>query len=228
VLALSLAAAAQQSYFSKRSVDSLVASGDRPQSANPFTRPESSSDSTTSEADSLGVQFEGPRIVSAASFAFVAPPEFYLPRRDQGLAGPWSSALTGSVARFVTPGETTYVRFTGDFELFGQRRLAEEAANSGGQTMTLEWELAHLVDSRLGALEFSAGAYRQRTILFPSAPNGPISDVLLGYSGFGSGFETSVRLPDRNLSLTLRFGNERLSSTTQSGRIKAFELSWTW
>ena len=226
VLALSIATAAQQSYFSKPSMASLVSSSDRPQPANAFTRPESSSDSTASDPDSLGIQLEGPRIVTAASFAFAAPPEFYSPRRDQGLAGPWDSALTGSVARFVAPGETTYVRLTGSFELFGQRRQAGEAANSGGHTMTLEWELAHVVDSKFGAVEFSAGGYQQKTVLFPSAPNGPISDVLLGYSGFTSGVETSIRLPDRNLSLTFRFGNETLGTT--KGQIRALELSWTW
>ena len=229
LLMFSLGATAQQSYVLKHSMDSLIDSSNRPQPANPFTLPGSDDRGNASAADALGVQFEHARFITSATFAFDAPSEFYTPRRDGVLTGYWNSSLTGSLARSITPSETTYVRFTGDFERFGQRREPSEVVSAGGQTMTFEWELAHLVGSRLGALEFSAGPYRQRSISPPvTSGGGPISDVLLGYSGYESGWETAINLPERNLSLTFRCGNETLGSTRERKRLKLFELSWSW
>jgi hypothetical protein len=165
-----------------------------------------------------------------AHYAFDAAPGFYSSSRNQavGVGADWNSSLTGVFAAYANPKGTSYFRMTTDLELYGQKRDAGEPGPPGGKDITMEWEVAHLIPSRLGSVEFAAGIYRQQLLSYSAFPNTAVADPLPGYTVFGSGVETSVTLPDKNLTLTFRSGRQYLEHGLDKAHVSMFELSWTW
>ena len=199
---------------------------------NPFQRPGGSphsADDSSAHADSVPLlQFDGPGTRAVVQYAFAASPGFYRFRREQGALTDWDSALTGVFAAYLNRSGTAYARMTTNLEQSGERRDAGTPGDPGAQSLTLEWELARLVPSRLGPLEFAASLYRQRLLSYAAFPNTAVDDTLTGYPVSSAGAETSVTLPDKNLTLTFRYGSQHLEHASDRDHVKLFELSWSW
>jgi hypothetical protein len=202
----------------------------QPSSTNTFIRPGGSNRQpaeASSSSDSLGFAFDRKWASTAAQYTFTAPPAFYNFTRSQpGLAMDWNSALAGAFAVRLSPSGATAIRMTGGLETFGERRGPAALANPGGQSLTVEWEFAHALSSKFGPLELAAGAYKQRLISYPGFADGPTTDVLLGYSAYSTGLETSLTLPDKNFAFSLRYGKQNLA--WEKSRTVIFEFSWGW
>jgi hypothetical protein len=164
----------------------------------------------------------------SAEYAFTAAPDFFCFDHNHSDLGPWNSSLTGTFAAYLNPDSTTAVRLSGDLESFGERRQAGMIGDPGAQTFTVQWEASRVLGSPVGAMEIAAGRYQQHLVSYPAFANGPLTDVLLGYSATSAGFHTTVTLPDRNIGLSFRYGSERLGSTANKGHTTLFEFSWTW
>ncbi len=129
---------------------------------------------------------------------------------------------------YLSPSDTTSVRMISDLDIYGQKREAEAVGQPGGQAFTLEWEVAHLVPTRMGFLEVATGTYRQQLLSYAAFPNSPLADALPGYTVFGSGLETSLTLPDKNVTLSVRYGTQHLAQWVEKSHVAMFALSWTW
>jgi len=203
----------------------------KPASSSPFERPSGSKHAANADndsSDSLLVEMDHKFTSSLTAFAFTAPTGFYALEHNEPNPADWNSSLSSALTAYLNQGSTTAVRVSGDLESFGQRRLADGIGEPGGQTFTLQWEATHVVPSRLGAMEVAAGRYQQQTISNHAFANGPLTDVLLGYSASSVGFETSVTLPEKNIGLSFRFGTDRLGSNVYKAHTAQFEFSWTW
>ncbi len=204
-----------------------------PPAANPFQRPGSSAHGAAERAQPAepGILRRDCKWTSVlAHYAFDAAPGFYSSSRNQPLGGSadWNSSLTGVFAAYAHTKGTSYLRMTTDLELYGQKRDAGEAGFPGGKDITMEWEVAHVIPSRLGSVEFAAGIYRQALFSYSAFPNTAIADPLPGDTVLGSGLETSFTLPDKNLTLSFRSGRQYLEHGSDKALISTFELSWTW
>ena len=203
----------------------------QPADLNPFDRPWSSQRKSADDAessDSLLIEMDRKWAITSAAYSFTATPDFYSPAHNALNSADWNSSLSGAFATYLNHGGTTSLRMTGDLEIYGQRRDAGMAGNAGAQDFTMEWEISHVVPSRFGSLEVAAGWYQQQLVSYPAFANGPLTDVLLGYSASSVGFETTVTVPDKNISLSFRYGTERVGSTPDKSRAALFEFSWTW
>ncbi len=208
-----------------------LAEAAKPVVPNPFERPSSSRRKTTDDGDSSGsllLQLDRKWITAVAQYGFAAPPAFYSFGHNESGPSDWDSDVSGAVTTFVNRSFTTYVRMSSDFEVQGQKREAGAAGDPGAQTFTMEWELAHLVPSRLGPMEIATGRYQQQLVSYAAFANSPLASPFLGYSGSASGFETSVTLPDKNLTFTFRRGTERQNATAGKSHATQVEFSWTW
>lgn len=203
-----------------------------PPAMNPFQRPGSDSKAADDgePSDPTMLRIDGRRSSALFHYAFDAAPGFYSLSRNQlaGFGGDWGNSLTGVAAAYANPKASTYVRMTTDLELYGEKRDAGEAGSPGGRDVTMEWEIAHLAPSRLGSVEFAAGIYRQQLLSYPAFPNTAVTDPLPGYTVLGSGLETSLTLPDKNLTLSFRYGSQHLEHGSDKAHLSTFELSWTW
>ncbi len=202
-----------------------------PPAANPFQRPGSHETADRGQpADAAILRRDGKWTSALAHYAFDAAPGFYSSSRSQpvGVGADWNSSLTGVFAAYANPEGTTYLRMTTDLELYGQKRNAGEPGFPGGKDITMEWEAAHLIPSRLGSVEFAAGIYRQQLLSYSAFPNTAVADPLPGDTVFGSGVETSFTLPDNNLTLSFRSGRQHLEHGSGKARVSMFELRWTW
>ena len=228
-LLLPTCAAAQQILSAHE--DRAFGSGAVPQPPDPFQRPGNGPHSPAEDnghADSLSLlQWDGRWSTTFVQYSFVAPPSFYGSGRNQTLSPDWDSALTGVFVAYLNH-RGTFTRVTTNLEMSGERRDANGSGNPGGQALTMEWELAHLVPSRLGSLEFAAGVYRQRLLSYAPFANTAIADTLAGYPVSAAGAESSVTLPDRNLTLMFRYGSQQLNHATRRQRMSILELSWSW
>jgi hypothetical protein len=203
----------------------------KPVSPNPFERPSSGKHKVGDDnegPDSLLFQMDRKFTSTLTEYAFTAPTGFYSLEHNQGDPADWNSSLTSAFTAYLNQGSATAVRMTGDLETFGQRRLAGGVGDPGTQIFTVQWEATHVVPSKLGAMEVAAGRYQQQLTSYPAFANGPLTDVLLGYSASSVGFETTVTLPDRNLGLSFRSGTERVGSMVNKAHTALFEFSWTW
>jgi hypothetical protein len=201
----------------------------KPSAPNPFQRPGSNAQQAANKSADPGLlQLDRAWTSALVQYAFTAPPGFYSSAHNPSETSDWESSLSGAMTAYINPSYTTYARMTGDFETYGQKREAGEAGQPGGQSFTMEWELAHLVTSRLGSLEIAAGSYRQQLVSYPAFANSPLQDAFLGYSGSATGFETSFTLPDKNLTFSLRYGKEHSYAAPERTHEARFEFSWTW
>ncbi|HUI85288.1 MAG TPA: hypothetical protein VL240_13750 [Candidatus Binatia bacterium] len=203
----------------------------KPAAPNPFERPQSSTHRRTDDSDSgdsLVLRLDRKWTSASAQYVFAAPPGFYSASRNEPGGNDWDSLLSSGITAYLNPSNTTAVRMTSDLEFFGQKREAGAAGQPGGHAFTMEWQVAHLLPSRLGPVEVAAGAYRQQLVSYPAFPNGPLTDVLLGYSASTVGFETRVTLPDRNLTFSFRYGTEHVQPGRDKSHVALFELAWTW
>ena len=160
-------------------------------------------------------------------YAFAAPTSFYSPGRNQISPAEWDSALTGVFAAYLDH-SGTFTRMTTNLELDGEQREASAVGNPRTQALTAEWELGRLVPSRFGWLDLATGIYRQRLLSYAPFANTAIADTLAGAPVSGAGVESSVTLPDRNLSLTFRYGRQHLDNAQQRQRVVGLGLSWSW
>jgi hypothetical protein len=204
----------------------------RPPVPNPFAQPASAGGRPAKDgqaSDSLPLlQLDRNWLTASAQTGFTAPPSFYSFSHNQATAADWNSALTGVLTAYLNRASTTYVRTTGDLETNGQRREAGATGEPGSQAFTMDWEVVHLVPTRLGSLEVAAGSFRQQLLSYAALPNSPLTDTFAGVSVFANGFESSLTLPDKNLSFSLRFGTQHLGPVLGNAPTKSFELSWTW
>lgn len=195
---------------------------------NPFARPggEGYQQSDTQAADSLSALKENKWISTAGVYAFSAAPTFYSPSFNAIGAGDWDGVLSGAITAHLNRSKTTGLTMSSDFESYGERRQTGAGGQPGGQTLTMEWEVSHLLPSKLGLIEVAAGRYQQQIVSFSPYANAPLTDVLLGYTASSVGFETSVTLPDKNLTFSFRSGTEHVGA--DKARVAIFELSWNW
>ncbi len=209
---------------------SALAQAAKPPAQNPFQRPSSTHQKADNDdsADSLSLQLDRKWTTALAQAAFTAPPSFYSSCHNLSQTSDWDSVTTGAMTAYITPSYTSYVRMSGEFEMYGQKREAGATAEPGAQIFIMEWELAHLVNTNLGPLEVAGGRYRQQLMSYAAFANSPLQDTFLGYSGSAGGFETSVTLPDKNLTFSLRFGAEHLNATSYKAHTTQFGFSWTW
>jgi hypothetical protein len=198
---------------------------------NPFERPGSSGHGQADgrdSADSLATQIDRRWASTSAEYAFTAAPSFYSPGRNDCDPRDWDSLISSGITAYLNRSNTTTVRMSSSLDLYGQRREAGATGDPGGQAFTMEWEVSHLLPSKLGPMEVAAGRYQQQLILRQAFPNAPLTDELLGYSMSSAGFETTVTLPDRNLAFSLRYGTQHSGTTVDRSHVAMFELSWTW
>jgi len=198
---------------------------------NPFQLPGNAVRKTADDADapdSLLYLMNRTWVTTSAAYSFAAPPNFYAPQRNSFDPAMWNSSLSAAISAPIRQSGTTSVRMSGDLENFGQRRQAGASGDPGTQTFTMEWEFAQLLPTRFGALEVAAGRYQQQLISNRAFANGPLTDVLMGYSASSIGFQTSFTLPDKNIGLTVRYGTERVGFEAGKSHTTMFELSWTW
>lgn len=203
----------------------------KPVSPSPFERPSSSTHKAGDDnesPDSLLFQMDRKFTSTLTEYAFTAPASFYSLDHSPGSPADWNSSLTSAFTVYLNQDSATAVRITGDLETFGQRRLAGAVGDPGSQLFTMQWEATHVVRSKLGAMEAAAGRYQEQLIPYPAFANGPLTDVLLGYSASSVGFETTVTLPDRNIGFSFRYGTERLGPVVNKAHTALFEFSWTW
>jgi hypothetical protein len=226
-----VAAGAQQA-LPLGKLDAFAAVADSPPFRfDPFQRPGKKPHSAADEnahADTVRLlQLEPPWSTTHLQYAFAAPPGFYSPAEPQTAPLAWGGALTGVFAVYLDH-SGTFTRMTTNLELDGEQRQASASGNPGAQALTMEWELGRLASSRYGWLEIAAGVYRQR--LLPLAPfaNTAIADPFAGHPVFGAGLESSITLPDSNLTLTFRRGNQHLDRGVRLPHMTTFELSWSW
>jgi hypothetical protein len=206
-----------------------LAQSAKPVVADPFQRP-SVSPRKAEDADASGsllIHLDHKWTTALAQYDFAAPPVFYAFEHNASGASDWDSVLSGSVMTYVNRSNTTYLRMSSDFEMQGQKREAGAIGEPGAQTLTLEWELARLLTTRLGVMEVATGRYQQQLTSYAAFANSPLLNPFLGYSGSAAGFETSITLPDKNLTFTFRQGTEHANAGTRS-RAMQFLLSWTW
>lgn len=225
------AGAQQTSPARKLDTSMPVGSPPQPPASDPFQRPgykPHSAADDNAHADSVPLlQWDPAWSRTYVQYAFAAPPSFYSFAPRQTGSVEWDSALTGVFAASLN-GAGTFTRMTADFETSGERREASAPGNPGDQALTLEWELGRLVPSRLGSVEFAAGIYRQRLLSYAAFANTAIADTLAGSPVTGAGLETSVTLPDRNLSLTFRYGRQRFDHAADTQRAIVLVLSRSW
>ncbi|HKD85492.1 MAG TPA: hypothetical protein VKB58_12145 [Terriglobales bacterium] len=199
-----------------------------PVAPNPFERPwgNNQQGSDAQSGDALSSVVDRKWMTAAGAYAFAAAPAFYSSGPVGAEARGWDSDLSGAVAAHLNHSRTTDLRISSDLESYGQRRQTGSGGDPGGQTLTLDWQVAHLLPSRFGAMEVAAGGYEQRLISFPAYANGPLTDVLLGYTASSVGFKASVTLPDKNITFSFRSGTEHVG--IDRARVAIFELSWSW
>ena len=200
-------------------------------SPNPFQRPGTAVHKTADDTDvpdALLYLMNRTWIATSAAYAFSAPPSFYAPQHNAFDPAIWSSSMSGAVSASLRRSGTASLRMSGDLENYGQRRQAGTSGDPGAQTFTMDWELAQLLPTRLGFLEVAAGRYQQQVISNRAFANGPLTDVLMGYSASSVGFETSFTLPDKNIGLTVRYGTERVGFEAGKSHTTMFEFTWTW
>lgn len=202
----------------------------RPVTPSPFALPGGSAHQPVADSnsgDSLVLEKDTHWTITTAQYAFSAVPGFYSTAHQTG-AGDWDSVISGGLAAYVNHSATSYVRMTSELETYGQKRETGAAGQPGGQTLTMEWEVAHLLPTKLGPLEIATGAYREQAVAHAPFANGPISDALLGYSGTTVGFETSVTIPDKNFTFSFRRGTQNLGPALGKARESIFQFSWSW
>ncbi len=209
---------------------SLMQAG-KPVAPNPFQPSWSNSRKALSDSassDTLGLQFDRSWTTALAQYSFTAPPSFYSFAPGGAGTSDWDSVLGGAFTTYVSRSYTSYFRVSTEFETQGQRRDVGGIGEPGAQSFTTELEFAHLLPSPLGPMEIATGTYQQRQVSDAAFANSPLSTPFLGYSGSAAGLETSVTLPDKNISFTFRQGTERANGV--SGRFHAtqFGFSWTW
>ena len=204
----------------------------KPPAPNPFTRPAGNAGKPANDgqgSDSLPLlRLDRNWITAFTQAEFSAPPDFYSFSHNQAIPAGWNSSVTGVLTGYLNRTSTTYLRTTGDLETNGQRREAGATGEPGSQAFTMEWEAAHLVPTRFGPLEVAAGSFRQQLLSYSAFANSPLTDQLPGQIVSASGFETSLTLPDKNLSFALRFGTQHLGPALGNAHEKSFGLSWTW
>jgi len=231
ILLSPLAAVAQQVLPFGKLEASTPDANRQPFRPDPFLRPEDKPRFTANadaEADTLRLlQLDQPWSTTHLQYSFAAPAGFYNSAGSRITPADWGSALTGVFAVYLDR-SGTFTRMTTNLELDGERRQASASGNPGGQAFTMEWEVGHLASSRFGWLEFAACVYRQRLLSFAPFSNTAIGDPLAGHPVSSAGLEGSIALPDSNLTLTFRHGNQHLDRATHMPPVTSFELSWTW
>ena len=205
--------------------------GSKPATQNPFQQPWSIHRKATSDSlcsDCLLLQADRKWVTALAQYDFAAPPEFYSFGHNQLGASDWDSVVSGSISAYINRSYTSYVRMNSDLDISGQTRQPGEYGVPGAQIFTMEWEVGHLLPGRLGPLEVAAGRYQQQLVSYSAYANSPLTTPFLGYSGSAAGFETSVTLPDKNISFSFRYGTEHLEAAPEKAHAMQFEFSWTW
>ena len=198
-------------------------------SPGPFERPQKPAGMITTDTDgSLLLAVDGNHTSLLGQYAFTAPSDFYSPNRTAFNRGDWSSDLSGSFTGFLNSTATNAVRLTGELLTYGEKRQFAAPGAPGGQAFTLEGEFLRVTDSRLGPLEIAEGGYWQKLASYGAAANSPVTEILKGYSGSESGFQTKITVPDRNLVLMFRYGSEHVGAAYPRSRVATFQLSWTW
>jgi hypothetical protein len=209
----------------------VLTQGAKPAAPNPFQQPWTITRKTAHDSlcsDCLLFQADRRWMTALAQYAFIAPPEFYSFASNQFDTSDWDSVVSGTISAYINRSYTSYIRMSSDLDTSGQRRQAGALGEPGAQTFTMEWEVAHLLPSKLGPLEVAAGRYQQQLVSYSAFANGPLTTPFLGYSGSAAGFETSFTLPDRNISFSFRYGSEHLNATPGKAHATQFEFSWTW
>jgi hypothetical protein len=198
-------------------------------SPRPFERPEKLASKITTDTDgSLLLAIDGNRTSFLGQYAFAAPPDFYSPNRTAFNRGDWSSDLSGAFTGFLNSTATSAVRLTGELLTYGEKRKFAAPGAPGGQAFTLEGEFVRVAGSRLGPLEIAEGGYWQKLAAYGAYANSPVTEILQGYSGSESGFQTKITVPDRNLVFLFRYGSEHVGAAYPRSRVATFQLSWTW
>ena len=198
-------------------------------SPSPFERPQKPASKVTTDTDgSLLLTIDCNRTSLLGQYAFATPSDFYSPNRTAFNRGEWNSDLVGGVTAFLNSTATSGVRLTGELLTYGEKRQFAAAGTPGGQAFTLEGEFLRVAGSRLGPLEIAEGGYWQKLGAYSAYANSPVTEILEGYSGSESGFQTKITVPDRNLVFLFRYGSEHVGAVYTHSRVATFQLSWTW
>ena len=198
-------------------------------SPSPYERPQKPASKITTDTDgSLLLTIDGNRTGLLGQYAFTAPSDLYSPNRTAFNRGEWNSDLVGGVTAFLNSSATSGVRLTGELLSYGEKRRFVAPGTPGGQAFTLEGEFLRVAGSRLGTLEIAEGGYWQKLASYGAYANSPVTEILEGYSGSESGFQTKITVPDRNLVFLFRYGSEHVGAAYTHARVATFQLSWTW
>jgi len=227
---LSPIAADAQLTFPFGKLDACTPGAGSPFRPDPFQRPGNETHSAADEnahADVVRLlQLERPWGMVHLQHSFAAP-GFYSRPGSQTVPADWDDALTGVFAAYLDH-SGTFTRATTNLELDGERREAGASGNPGARALTMEWELGRVVSSRGGSLELAAGAYRQRLLSFTPFANTVLADTLAGHPVSDPGLESSITLPDNNITVTFRHGSQRLDHAIHPSRLSMLELAWSW
>lgn len=168
------------------------------------------------------------RISTSVAYAYSPAVANYVRRQDG--AG-WNQSFEGATLICLTNSKTTAIQMSGHLEVLGPIEGPHALAQAAGQELTLEWGVSRLF-SFGGQSEHSSvielNAYDQRLAAQAGVLTGPTQTQFPRYTFSSTGVEATFTVPQRNMSVSFRYGKDGFSQGGPKMAAVAVELSWAW
>lgn len=180
---------------------------------------------------SFALQVEHKRLSGSLSFLYSPPPRDYLSTSDSPITDGWQNSMVGELSIDVSHGGSTAIKVSTDVELYGMDQQAYDRKQASAQDLTFDWGLEKQFSvSKIPthSIGLEIGGYHEWVITQSLVAGGPLVARDAGYTIFSTGLQAAFMLPEKNVTLSFRYGMEHLMQAEQKHRSLAIELSWSW
>jgi hypothetical protein len=177
------------------------------------------------------IQLGHKRLNSSMSFLYSAPGNDYLGRPGNQITGAWQSSLIGGIAFDLGKRNATAFQLNSDVEIYGPVQQLSDRQQPSGQDLTFDFGLVQLFPLNkafMRSFTLEVGGYQQWLVSQPLFASGPVAVREPGYTVSSTGLQVEITLPEHNMTLSLRYGTERLARAWQKPNAVELQFSWTW
>jgi hypothetical protein len=180
---------------------------------------------------SLTLDWDWNRAETSIAYIFSAPAIQASTRTVYAIPQYWTNSIETAHALKLAKDNGVSASLSTDWEIKRPERYVKGTRGIQAQSFNMEWRVTHLVplDRRMAMfLEFGAAGYDGWVRTNTATLSGGLSPTGVPLSVHAAGFLAGFIVPEKNLSLTLKYEPEYKANNLSRGRMVVMGFSWTW
>ncbi len=179
----------------------------------------------------FSLQWEHKRLNGSIDLLYSPPSREYLSRPVNPMMNGWQNSMVGELSIDLNHGGSMSIQLNTDVEVYGTEQQPYDRQQASAQDLMFDWGLAKqfsLNKPSTYSMDLEIGGFQEWTITQSLLAGGALVVREPGYTIFSTGLQTALTLPEKNMTLTFRYGIEHLMQPPQRHRSLAIELSRSW